>query len=274
MVKGVKSAWRVGRQPLFVSGLLLSALLLSALSGCGTSQYNALANRGVARLRGEAKFQGLYAPTAIPGSPFSVRVPVIFTNSYTPNSGHPDDGDKINPLRMQPPFLPAGDAIKLTYEGTTKDAEGRKVPYYCYVAAGEAKPGEVDKLASDIESGLKQIFPEPPPAWESVDADTPLGKAMNWRKIRAVGPQPFFVKVDGKVEQQKLPGVFELWLHDAGDHVAIIAWRSPVSVEGPQTGEFTLVGGMAVPVDDAKPDFSKWPILTAGSLEVTGPSGG
>jgi hypothetical protein len=274
MIEGVKSAWRVGPQPLFVSGLLLSGLLLASLSGCGTSQYNALASRGVARLRGEAKFQGLYAPAQIPGSPFSIRVPVIFTNSYTPNSGHPDDGEKIKPLRMQPPFLPAGDAIKLTYEGTTKDAEGRKVPYYCYVAAGEAKPGEVDKLARDIEAGLKQLFPEPPPAWEEVDADTPTGKAIHWRKIRAVGPQPFFVKVEGKVEQQKLPGIFELWLHDAGDHVAIIAWRSPSAVEGPQTGEFTLVGGLAVPVDDAKPDFSKWPILTAGSLEVAAPSGG
>ena len=267
MTRGVKAAWCVG--PLCL--LLLGSLLLS---GCGTSQYNALASRGVARLRGEVKFQGLYDSAQIPGSPFSIRVPVIFTSSYTPTSGHPDDGEKINPQRMQPPFLPAGDAIKLTYEGTTKDAEDRKLPYYCYVAAGEAKPGEVDKLARDVESGLKQLFPEPPPAWESVDADTPSGKATHWRKIRAVGPQSFFVKLDGNVERQNLPGVFELWLHDAGDHVAILAWRAPSAIEGPQTAEFTMVSGMAVPVDNAKPDFSKWPILTAGSLEMTAPSGG
>lgn len=274
MVKSIKPAWRVGPRGWFVSGLLLSGLLLASLSGCGTSQYNALANRGVVRLRGEAKFQGLYAPTQIPGSPFSVRVPVIFTTSYTPNSGHPDDGEKISPQRMQPPFLPADDAIKLTYEGTTKDAEGRKLPYYCYLAAGEAKPGEIDKLARDVENGLKQLFPEPPPAWEEVDADTPSGKASHWRKIRAVGPQQFFVKVNDVVEKQSLPGVFELWLHDAGDHVVIIGWRAPSAVEGPQTAEFTVVSGMAVPVDDAKPDLSKWPILTAGSLEVTAPAGG
>ncbi len=242
-------------------------LLISAISGCGTSEYNALINRGAARLRGQAKFQGMYLPTVIPGTQFSVRVPVIFTQSYTKDSGHPDDGDRIKPDRRQPPFMPADDTIKLTYEGMAKDPEGKTLPFYCYLAVGDAKPGDADKLANEVEAGLKKVLPEPVPTWEPVDADTPSGKAIHWRKIRMELSQPFFVKVNGKVEKQTMPGIFELWMYDAGEHLVLVGWRAPKAIEGPQTDEFTVVNGTSVPADNAKPDLSKWPILTAGSLE-------
>jgi hypothetical protein len=245
-------------------------LLLVAVSGCGTSAYNSQVERAFAILRNQAKFQGLYAPTQIPETPYSVRVPVIFTNSYSAKSSHPDDGDTIHKQRMYPPFLPSN-AIKLTYEGMTTDNEGAKLPYYCYLAVAEAKPGDADKLATTVISGLRQAMPGSKEDWEPVDADTPEGKAISWRKLRLTGDQPFFVKKDDKVETRKLPGIFELWMHDAGDHIVMIGWRTPSSIQGPQKNEFTVVGGIAVPTDNAKPDFDKWPVLTAGTLTEGAP---
>lgn len=250
--------------------LAVCGVILASATGCGTSAYNSQVDRAFATLRNEAKFQGLYAPTQIPETQFSVRVPVIFTQSFTPQSAHPDDGDTINKKRMQPPFLPSDD-IRLTYEGMTPGADGSNLPYYCYLAVVDAKPGDADKLADAVMSGLKQLMPDSKEKWESVDADTPEGKAIPWRKLRLTADQPFFVKVDGKVETKNLPGIFELWLHDAGEHLVIIGWRTPSSIEGPQTGEFSLVGGIAVPTPNAKPDFTKWPVLTAGTLTTDAP---
>ncbi len=252
---------RAARVVLPVCGLLL----LATTTGCGTSAYNSQVDRAFASLRNEAKFQGLYAPMQIPDTQFSLRVPVIFTQSFTPKSSHPDDGDTINPKRMQPPFLPSDD-IRLTYEGMTPDTDGVNLPYYCYIAVADAKPGDADKLADSVISGLKQLMPDSKEEWVPVDADTPEGKAIPWRKLRLTVEQPFFVKVNDKVETRNLPGIFELWLHDAGDHLVIMGWRTPSSIEGPQTGEFSVAGGIAMPTPNAKPDFTKWPVLTAGTL--------
>ena len=243
-------------------------LILASVTGCGTSAYNSQVDRAFATLRNEAKFQGLYAPTTIPDSQYSLRIPVIFTQSYTPKSSHPDDGDTINPKRMQPPFMQSDD-IKLTYEGMTPDAEGNQLPYYCYLAVAPAKPGDADKLATSVVAGLRQVMPESKEDWVPVDADTPEGKAVSWRKLRITVDQPFFVKVNDKVESRTLPGIFELWMHDAGEHLVIMGWRTPTSIEGPQTGEFTMAGGIAVPTPNAKPDFAKWPVLTAGTLAIS-----
>lgn len=239
---------------------------LALISGCGTSDYNQLVDRGVATIRASAKFQGLFAPASIPDAPYTVRVPVIFTTSYTAQSSHPDDGDKVNAQRVQAPFLPASLPTKLTFESTVKEGN-RKLPYYCYLSVVDAKPGDFDRLAGEIAAALKQVSPDPVPAWEPIDADTPTGKAIPWRRIRAEGEQPFLVKVNDQLEAQKLPGVYEIWLHDAGDRIAMIAWRSPKEIEGPQTDDVRITGGLALPAPNAKPDFTKWPVLTAGTLE-------
>jgi hypothetical protein len=248
------------------SKILLVATVLLIASGCGTSDYNQLVDRGVATLRSSVKFHGLFGPSTIPGTPYSVRVPVLYTNSYNQQSAHPDDGDKINPQRLQAPFMPASLPTKLMFEGTVKEGN-RKLPFYCYITAVEAKPGDADRIASEIATGLKSVSPDQAPVWEPVDADTPTGKAIPWRRIRAEGEQPFMVKVDDQLEIQKLPGVYEVWLHEDSDQVVMIGWRAPKSIEGPQTNDIQVSGGLVLPVPNAKPDLSKWPVLTAGTLE-------
>lgn len=244
------------------------------ITGCGTGTYDAVVDRGVAAIRADAKFRGMFAPVQIPEVPYTVRVPVIFPNSYTPTSSHPDDGPKILPQRMQPPFMAAEENIKLMFEGTVKEGSST-LPFYVYLGASAVKPGEVDKFAAEIEKGVKTIVPaDQAPSWEPVDADTPSGKAIHWRKMRLMIDQPFLVKLDGddKPAAQNMPGILELWLHDAGEHAVMIAWRAPKQIEGPQQREFDSVGGMTVPVPNVKPDLSKWPVLTAGTLAPLEPT--
>ncbi len=246
----------------------------TSLVGCGTGTYDSVVDRGVATIRADAKFRGLFAPVQIPEAPYTVRVPVIFPNSYTPTSSHPVDGAKIKPQRMQPPFMSADENIKLMFEGTVKEGSS-DLPFYVYLGASPVKPGEVDKFAADIEKGVKTIVPaDQAPAWEPVDVDTPSGKALPWRKMRLTIDQPFLVKLDGDdtPEAQNMPGVLELWLHDAGDYAVMIVWRAPKQIEGPQQREFDSVGGMTVPVPNVKPDLAKWPALTAGTLAPLEPT--
>jgi hypothetical protein len=142
-------------------------------------------------------------------------------------------------------------------------------------------------LAGQLQAQLNRAFPRMPdpmnkdaaqaaanaqaaPTWETVDAEAPSGFSVHWRKIRFVGPQPFLVKTD-KVAPQTLPGKFELWLHDTGDSIVLIAWRAPDQAIGPSSagGDAKSVEhALSGPPDDAKLDFDSMPTATAGTIAV------
>jgi hypothetical protein len=241
------------------SALFAAVALLAA--GCGTSQYNTLMGRRLAALRAAVKFQGLYSPTPLAGTPFSIRIPLEFERSYEANSAHDDDGAVINPERLQPPFLKLPD-LKLCYEGRTKVGND-ELPYYCYLAAVPSQAGEADKLLGQLQSQLKAAFPDAPDKWQPEDAPTPEGLYIHWRKIRVEGDQPFLVKTGDKVAPQKLPGVFELWAHDADNFVVLVGWRAPKSIDAPSTT--TFVDPFNRPTN-LKPDMAGMPVKTAGTL--------
>jgi hypothetical protein len=256
-------------------GGLCGAALALFLTGCGTSQYNALMGRRLTALRGAVKFQGLYAPTRLGDTPFSIRVPLEFEHSYEATSAHDDDGAVINPERLQPPFLKLP-GFKLCYEGTTQSGNDT-LPYYCYLAAEPIQPGGADKLLAQLQAQLKAAFPPPKPEaegkgdveaaleWRPLDADTPEGLNIHWRKIRVEGEQPFMVKTGDKVAPQKLPGIFELWAHDAGEYVVLVGWRAPKSIDAPS--ETKYVDPFNRP-SNLKPDLREdgMPFKTAGTL--------
>jgi hypothetical protein len=274
------------RRTSFLGALVGCVLVTLFSSGCGTSQYNALMNRRLAALRGEAKFRHLYAPTRLPDTPISIRIPMVFGKSYQANSAHDDDGAAINPARLQPPFLKLP-GFKLCYEGVHK-AGAEQFPFYCYLAAVPTRQGEIDILAGQLQAQLNRAFPskadpmnkdaaqagaapQTAPAWETVDAEAPTGFSVHWRKIRFDGSQPFLVKTD-KVAPQTLPGKLELWLHDAGDYIVLVAWRAPDQAIGPSaaaTGDATSVKrALSGPPDDAKLDLDSMPTATAGTITV------
>lgn len=255
----------------FAAALFACTALMLLVAGCGTSQYKTLFNRRLATLRGEVKFRNLYAPTRLPGIPISIRLPRIFGDSYQASSAHEDDGAAINPDRLQPPFLKLP-GFKLCYEGTHTDG-ATKLPFYCYLAALPAQPGDADRLATQLQAQLKQTFPETPDDWATVDADAPSGFSVHWRKIRVEGEQSFRVKTGIQVEAQNMAGIFELWIHDADDYIVLIGWRTPKSIEGPSSAASsgdvgTLETLLRGPPSDAKLDLTELPAATAGTLLI------
>jgi len=243
---------------------LLGACFFALLSGCGTSDYEQLMTRRVDEFRGSAPFKSLFGPTELTDTPIRIRVPLIFKNSYLENSAHPEDGARISPDRVQPPFLPLP-GFKVCYEGTN-NASGKALPYYCYLAAVPAQPGDGDKLADELLAALKEKFKETPDVWEVVDAVTPTTKSIQWKKVRVTADQSFRFNEGGKVGPGNLPGVFELWLHEAPGFVVLVAWRAPVSVEGPAV--WTDPALPQLQGIEPKPDFAKMPALTAGSMTI------
>ncbi len=246
---------------------LAMASFVATLCGCGASEYNRLATQRLGMARGEAKFRSLFGPTELAGTPIKIRVPMVFRTSYRKDSAHPIDGEKINPERLQPPFLPLP-GFKICYEGFCNDPGVGRLPYYCYLAAVPGKPGDAENLAQELQAKLKEKFKDAPDEWDVVDAETPNGKAVQWKKIRVQGDQPFrFIK--GQQMSQELPGIFELWICDKSDYTVMVGWRAPVSIQGPAAGPAptSLIDLLATP-RDVKLDLSSLPGLTAGTITV------
>ncbi len=249
--------------------LCLFAVCITFLSsGCGTTAYNAELSKSVARLSSVAPFRALFAPTELPETPIRLRVPLVFQHSYVENSAHPDDGPKISPDRLQPPFLPLP-GLKVTYETITQTTPGM-VPFYCYLAAVPCKPGDAARLATEIQARLKQKFPETPD-WETVDCNSPEGQPIQWKKIRAAGAQPFRVRDLGTrmVTVQELTGQFELWMHDAQEWIVLVGWRvTDLAMGSAAPAQQGKAPGAPASNSAERFNIDGLPALTAGSLEM------
>jgi hypothetical protein len=249
---------------------LLGASFLALLAGCGVSEYKKLLGARQDILRTSAPFRILFLPTQLPGTPLKIRVPMIFKQSYTEDSKHSEDGAKIKPDRLQPPFLQLP-GFKFCYEGHATDPNVGRLPYYCYVAAIPSKPGDAEKLEAELQGKLKSKLKETPDAWEPVDAYSPNGKGTPWKKIRVVAEQPFYTFQLGQPPQAKpMPGIFELWVRDTGEYIVLVGWRTPSGVEGPPAAPSATPAAANQPAPEGKPDLSatptSMPILTAGTL--------
>lgn len=238
--------------------------------GCSASEYNELVAKRADEMVLGQQFQGLFQPVQLGEVPISIRVPMVFSKSYTEDSEHKDDGDKIAPERFQPPFMTLP-GLKMCFEGTGK-AGSMNLPFYCYLAAQPSRPGDLDKVAADLVAQLKEKYPDAPLTWEEVDCASPDGTSKHWKKLRVVGDQPFRVKQNGKVADERLQGIFELWLFDAEQHVVIVGWRAPTAIEGPT--EPPPAGTIVNPLTNqpTKPDLARQPALTAGTVKLLPPA--
>lgn len=244
-----------------VATLLIGVASLTFLPGCGGPAYESLLKKRLDYLRAGAPFRILYSSKRIADTPISVRIPLAFGKSYTPDSEHPDDNGPIRPDRIQPPFLPLP-GFELCYEDTV-NREGGRLPFYCYLAV--VPNGDAERLRTDLQAKLKAKFPETPDQWDNVDAKTPEDKAVQWKRIRIEAEQPFFV--GREPEPRMMPGIFELWVHEAQNNVVLIGWRTPTVIDGkvvPPTRQDLL----KLLTSERQPDFSSMPALTAGTLKV------
>lgn len=267
--------------------LWIPALLVSLLvTGCGTREYNRLVSSRVALARGEAKFRTLYAPSAVPGAPLKIRIPLVFKPDqlFVATSKHRDDGNQIRPDRFQPPFM-KWSGFQYCYEGEATNAEGRKFPFYCYLGAVPGSSADAEKLASQLTATLKETFKDAPMDWQGIDCESPTGIAVQWKKLRIEADQPFlFNNAGGGVAPENFPGVFELWITEKQDHVVVMAWRVPKAVDTPAAKDAAPAAGttldnlIAVQSTGAKPDTATMPVLMGGTLVVdpaaTEPAGG
>jgi hypothetical protein len=241
----------------------LSALTLTA--GCGGSAYESLVNRRLDQLRASAPFRVLWASSPVGETPIKIRVPMAYKNSYTPQSAYSGDGGRIRPDRLQPPFLELP-GLQLTFEDFSPSPSSGELPYYCYLAV--IPNGNAETQMTELQKELKAKFPSTPDTWSVVDAKTPNAKAVSWHMIRVEGDQPFYPK--GGKQAMTMPGIFELWIHDAGDYVVLLGWRTPTSIDAP--GAATAGGSVSNPLEQAttqnKPDMKTMPALSAGSIVV------
>jgi hypothetical protein len=218
----------ISKLPLFT--IATAGCLL--LAGCGTGSYEALMKTRMGALNSSAPFQQLFAASELSGTPVKVRVPQKFAASYAENSPHAEDGAVIDPKRLKPPFvnLPG---FKLCYEQTSPNADGQHLPYYCYLCAFQAGPGQAAKVEGDIRAELTKEFGGAA-AWEDVGALTPTGATLNWKKIAVAGEMEFDIhsgdNIPDNKEFKKIPGKFELWSYQANDWVVMIGWREPDAI--------------------------------------------
>ncbi len=243
---------------------LLATCGLATLPGCGGTAYEALTNRRLDQLRASAPFRVLWGSSQIGETPVKIRVPMAYKTSYTSVSGHPDDGGRIKPDRFQPPFIELP-GLQMCFEEFATATDGTRLPFYCYLAV--IPNGNAQTQMTQLQEALKAKFPDTPDSWSHVDAKTPTDRAVSWSMIRVEGDQPFYAK--GVKEPTVLPGIFELWVHDAGSYVVLLGWRTPTSIDA--KGAATAGAGnnpLFQLTTQNNPDFSTMPALTAGTLQV------
>jgi hypothetical protein len=248
--------------------LVLVGAGLVVLPGCGGTAYDALLNRRLDQLRASAPFRVLWASSPVGDTPVKIRVPMAYKNSYTPLSGHSDDGGRIKPDRAQPPFIELP-GLQLTYEEFASGPDGNRLPFYCYLAV--IPNGNAETQMTELQKELKAKFPNTPDTWSHVDAKTPSAKAVPWNMIRVEGDQMFYIK-DAK-EPTKMPGIFELWIHDAGEYVVLVGWRTPTAIDtkGAAAAGDAVGNPLAQLVAQTRPDLATMPALSAGTIVVDKP---
>jgi|GEM_PF-5522929 len=251
----------------------IAAMLTAALVGCGTGGYDERLQGTLVGYQRIAKFNEFAEPVLMAGGNVSIRPPKKFKKPY--RYGEPGIETLQN---ISPPFLPLPGAT-LGYVDTAKNKDTDEVDYHCYVAVVETQPevAGVKKLVEVIQEELVKAFPasNPPPAWQQapVQCETDDGSAQtrDWYTITVKGDQLFHQSRNGIHEHVKIPGTFELWLHQTADYTVIMAWRVPDSIEGViNLRTIQVAGGPA-----AQPPPLMWreaAKLMGGTLKVTAPA--
>jgi len=214
---------------------LVLLLALAAAIGCGTAEYERRVKHYTDNQLVESVFTDLFdEPVKVAGTPVKIRFPKSLgqAKAFDESSPDPSGAGKIDPRRLQPPFMKLP-GLKATYEMTVADAPGGPLTYYLYLGAlpaGAPVPGG-GALATALQQQLTTAFPasEPKPEWKDIDCLTPTTAHLAWKRIQATGEQEFSTGNPG--EFKKVPGTMIIYLYEAQGQQVLIAWRVPKDLE-------------------------------------------
>ncbi|HEY1784513.1 MAG TPA: hypothetical protein VGG30_03155 [Pirellulales bacterium] len=228
---------------------LIFALMFLVLSGCGTGYYDALFEQHLKEIELASQFSVLYPGLSqIPGTNLGIRLPKVFDKPYNKNSTYSfDPNGEIDPERLNPPFLNPFPGLVNCYEVFAKESTGENLPYYLYTGVRVLAPEGKAALEQELLGKLKAIVPTA--SLDDVQAVTPRGAKVAWKKIAITMPQSFFPSGKGRTGGMMQPGVFELWFYEAPTGLVMLGWRAPETL-----AEQVKLNGLAT--------------LTAGTLEV------
>jgi hypothetical protein len=228
-----------------------------AAGGCGTSEYERRVKEGRELLQVGMIFSAIApTPSEIPGTPILLRLPTFINASskaFTEDSADPRGQGKVDPNRVQPPFLKLP-GLRVCYEMTgIEEATGEPRYFYCYLAVAPVdQPGADGKpFEESVQAQLAAKF-SAQPQWEEVKCPIQSGKTVDWKRITVKGPQPF-LNATGAPGSPDLPGTFELYSKDVDGQRVIIGWRFPNSIKEPVADIARLVAGSITSAAAANP---------------------
>ena len=234
--------------------ILLPAGTLMA-GGCGTSEYERRVSKGT----GDLKVGMIYSaiaptPSEIPGTAISLRLPAFVNaqcKAYTEESADPSGQGKVNPDRVQPPYLKLP-GLRVCYEMIGIEATGEPRNFYCYLAVAPADQPAADgkPFEESVQAQLAARF-SAQPQWEEVKCPIQSGQTVDWKRISIKGPQKF-AKTLGQ-EFEELPGTFDLYTKEVDGQRVMIGWRFPTAVKEPIADTARLVAGSITSAGAANP---------------------
>jgi hypothetical protein len=178
---------------------------------------------------GEARFQ-------LGQMPASVRLPKQLPETYLrPSSTDPlAVQPRLDPLRAVPPYMNSFAQSHIATFEVWNQAEGGKLPVYVAFwtpPATSRGKGIVERL----KDALQKDFPGSQ-NFEDVNARTPDGETIQWKRFKGTATTPYFViDPDAQLVQKAVKENLDLWVYtppDGGNQGAVVmAWRVPEELE-------------------------------------------
>ncbi len=215
--------------------LAVAVASLVVLAGCGTGGYEERLSGCIRKLNAVAN--ELRDPTPVAGANFTIRLPGTCQAAL--------EGADQRRTNAGPITLPGSLTV---YEVMVRDSVGGEQPYYLYV--GSVGGGQkLAQVAAELQKQMKtQLTPQG--EWVGVQAPTADGGANQWRMLRATGKQVFYCRDKAGAESYPtMDGLLEVYLHEQGGSIVLVAWRMPSTLE-------------------ANSQLSRWAPLVTGSLKA------
>jgi hypothetical protein len=225
-----------------------AAIWIAAAAGCGSSVYGEKFQNRLDELHLSSTFSEVLTDQPTDGLPINFRIPKGLTKAYNQISADSDnDNHRISRLKFAPAFLPDFPGLMTMFEGEADSTPEFKAPYYLYIGEG-------------TESAVKGKFPYQewrdriqrsrmkPGAWEDVEAQTPKGAKLKWKRLTVTGKHVWEVTRRGSrtPENPSVDTFFQMWVYETPQTIAVLGWWSTNSMRPTMQQMAELTAGTAV----------------------------